>query len=661
MKQESRLTLDNGWIMGYVSIPSGEKIYIEPLGNLQSDAVSGQYVIYSGNAVLKNSSGTCGALQATNRVPKADPQINDPSPSDPNQLASMNCKEVDFSVASAADMINGFHNSPQLVMNHIVSITNMMQPFFDFFPLQYLLNDNYVSTSPGSDPFNGSVGNNTDDLLPGFMNWAQSSGVFSEHDVAQVWTARNITGCGSGSGLVGCAYINAICNNMRYNICEDFAPTNIQGLASLSAHELGHNWNCQHSDAGAPPFNIMNATIQLNAAGFGPNSLAKITNTANSSGCLSDCGGNNLIDLELSMTASVPSPGIYTTTRVTLTLFNNSQNQASNIVSLFNFSPTDYVFAGDGAVSVTGGGTFSIFNGNWSVPSLPGGQTATVSFDIFTLSNSFNPCAQVSSVSESDVDSTPGNGQCPNAVEDDEAQLNSAPPTGGSVDIAVTLGVSNPNPDLYTTISYPLTVQNLGTQTATGLTIDFDFGAQISPASLALVNNPNPDYDHWNGIWNIGTLAAGETKSFSLDLFVLIPAGPTTTLTAELLALNETDSNAGNNSSFATIFVGGGAGTIGEGGSQNSTLEGPVLSIENLFPNPTIDNITLAVNNQIESNLVPLQVFDSYGKVIYNKNVLLEKGMNNLIIETTNLSKGVYLVVMPNGSNQNIVKRFIKM
>ena len=123
---ESRLTLDNGWIMGFITIPNGQKIYIEPLGNLQSRTTNNQYIVYSGNAVLNSSNGSCGAIEASSRAPIHERQYNDPI-TDPVQLTNTNCKEVDFSVASAFDMINGFHNSPQLVMNHIISITNMMQ------------------------------------------------------------------------------------------------------------------------------------------------------------------------------------------------------------------------------------------------------------------------------------------------------------------------------------------------------------------------------------------------------------------------------------------------------------------------------------------------------------------------------------------------------
>ena len=96
--------------------------------------------------------------------------------------------------------------------------------------------------------------------------------------------------------------------------------------------------------------------------------------------------------------------------------------------------------------------------------------------------------------------------------------------------------------------------------------------------------------------------------------------------------------------------------------TNNSTnLATDIFSIDNLFPNPAQDKITLAINNQIESNQVPIQVFDSFGQKIYHETVFLEKGVNALTINTSSFNEGVYLVVLPSGSHQNLVKRFVKM
>jgi len=944
--QKSRLTLDKGWIMGFITTPDGQKIYIEPLATLQPNAGSNQYLVYSGNAVLNNSAGSCGALQVINRTPDSeDSIINDPI-EDPVTLTNEDCVEVDFSIGSAFDMINGFHNSPELVMNHIISITNMMQAYYDFVPMQYLLNDNYVSASPAADPFTNSQATSTDVLLPKFQNWAQNEGVFSEHDVAQIWTARNITGCGIGRELIGCAYISTICDPFRYNICEDFAPNNIRSLSILSAHELGHNWNCRHEDIGTPPFDIMNAPVNVDAIGFGPNSRSKILDKINNSDCLSVCGGtppeenctaqsefpfqewiedvtigplanlgsgkfrdyatagysdftdlssdpvnrgnqvdytfnagfsgsnpgdywtafidynqnnifdlpeeevirargtsiagtitipsnamsgvlllrvilskegfsgpcdnpafgevedylltieggitppppglladltiNNLslanqantntivdfnidianigdegtgsfslgvflstdnqlssndpligeiptgnftpgtsvenvngafnlagvtqgsyfvffkidkddvvpesnesnniisrnfsvtgninpgdfIDLELDMSATIPNPARFSKTRITLTLTNKSTTFATNISTQLFLSPdNDFAFSGDGSVSFTGGGTFSTSSGTWRLPSLPGGATATVSFDLFTLSDDFDPCAQIVSVDQDDGDSTPGNGQCPITMEDDEANLNSSkpPPPSEGVDISVSLSVSDSSPEVFTKIFYQVTVVNEGTETATGLKIDFDYGAQEQPNRLALVNNPNPEYSTWQGIWDIGTLGAGEARTFELEVFVLPDARPQTTRTALVANLNQSDLNPGNDHSSSTISLEEGATLSEDGRSTTTTAKRPLLSIDNLFPNPAVAEVTVAIHSREDLGLVPLQIFDAFGKMVRSDKVALNRGTNIVNIPVEDFSEGVYLIVLPTASRKNLVKRFVKM
>ena len=258
----------------------------------------------------------------------------------------------------------------------------------------------------------------------------------------------------------------------------------------------------------------------------------------------------------------------------------------------------------------------------------------------------------------------PGNGQCPNAFEDDESNLNSVPPPPPpfeTVDIAVTLEVTNETPELFTSIGYQVTVRNLGAETATGVIVDFDYGPQDNPSPLALVNNPNPDYNDWEGIWTIGNLAPGEARTFTLEVFVLAAASPTTTLFAELLELNEPDPNSSNDISEATIFINDGA-TVNEviGGTTVQT-NSPKLEISNLYPNPTRSELTVAIQSLEEINSTQLEVFDAFGKLIESRTLSLEEGANFVRFDMTDLADGIYLIVLPTGSHQNLVHRFVKM
>jgi len=226
---------------------------------------------------------------------------------------------------------------------------------------------------------------------------------------------------------------------------------------------------------------------------------------------------------------------------------------------------------------------------------------------------------------------------------------------------AVDLSVSDSLPDVFSKIFYQVTVVNQGTETATGLNIDFDYGAQENPKRLALVNNPNPDYSPWQGIWTIGTLAPGEVRTFDLEVFVLPAAGPSTTLTAEVQTLDQIDIEPMNNLSSSTIFLDSSATLNEQGGAASIQPKGAKLRIDNLFPNPAREEVTVTIHSEEDLETSPLQIFDAFGKLVLSQNISLEKGTTFVQLDVHNFSNGIYLVVLPKGSKQNLVKRFVKM
>ena len=293
------ITIDNNWIMGFVTTPSGDRLYIEPLSYIVHDAPINHFLVYRTEDIISTGNYTCGAMEVENRAPSLDEHdrsIHEDHET-PESLTMMPCVELDFSIASTFDMINPAHNTAALVMNHVVSITTMMEAFYGFQPVQYLVNDNYVSAIATADPLTPNTAtSNVDVLLPNFMSWAQGAGVLGTHDLAQMWTSRDIVGCGdpnnppTNTSLIGCAYISAVCENFRYNVCEDFNPANIGCTAILSAHEIGHNWSLLHSD-GPGATDIMGPSLACNETQFSAASMAKVTAyaTGPNGACLSAC------------------------------------------------------------------------------------------------------------------------------------------------------------------------------------------------------------------------------------------------------------------------------------------------------------------------------------------------------------------------------------
>ena len=493
---------------------------------------------------------------------------------------------------------------------------------------------------------------------------------------------------------------------------------------------------------------------------------------------------DGVADLELTMTSSEPNPEIYTTTRVTITITNNGPDDATLIRGRLDLRESpDYVVAGNGNINSDGIEDFYYIDGSFNVPFLENGASVSLSVDLFTLSEDSGICAEILSAAQNDPDSTPNNGNCPIAVEDDEASLyqiinnsfpdlilenlsvnpigivdgelnfsidltnqglEDAPPfevklliaqddeptiTGevlgvfyveglaagttrifeangisldGSlageyflklkidpleqveesnennnflitdysiveeiegVDIAVNLTVSESNPDVFSNIVYVVTAENLGQETATNVILNFDYGAQESPKRLAFVDATDSDYSDWTGQWNIGTLEPGMVKTFSVEVFTLSAAAPTTIRTARLVSVDQLDTNAENNEKSVTISLDQASTneTISTSEPIEQILQRQNLSLLTAFPNPVQNQVTLVLENNKDPLETTIQLFNNLGKRVHTQMMILEQGSNFIKINTSNLQEGLYIILLSEGSRKIKVGRFFKL
>ena len=149
-------------------------------------------------------------------------------------------------------------------------------------------------------------------------------------------------------------------------------------------------------------------------------------------------GGGSGVDLELTMSANPSTVTQWGNIGFTATLTNSGVANASNVEVHFP-KPANVVFVGGNEVEVSKG-SYN-FNGNqiWSVGNVPAGATETITVNWFILEN--NPLtgwAEVSNATPADDDSTPGNGTCCAALEDDEASFTATLPGAGPQDQSIT-------------------------------------------------------------------------------------------------------------------------------------------------------------------------------------------------------------------------------
>ena len=79
----------------------------------------------------------------------------------------------------------------------------------------------------------------------------------------------------------------------------------------------------------------------------------------------------------------------------------------------------------------------------------------------------------------------------------------------------------------------------------------------------------------------------------------------------------------------------------------------------NLYPNPTSSNTTVEINTQNEMNL-SIDVFDAMGQLVMNtQNQSIHSGVNQIQLNTSSLSSGMYFVSIKNEGGERTVKQLI--
>ncbi|MFM7261607.1 MAG: M12 family metallo-peptidase [bacterium] len=197
----------------------------------------------------------------------------------------------------------------------------------------------FVVRTTSTDPYTTSV---MTDLLCEFRNkWNTTPEVEIQRDVAQLFTGKTISG-----SVIGLAWLGVVCNqsgsactgagNLAYSAVESRFTTTFDFRISLSAHEIGHNWQAQHCDS-TNPCNIMCSIINSCQGTTGTNlkfsasEQAQITSYRNAVAC----------DPALPAPITLPfSDNFDATTTINTTNWIHSKGAALTTAALGEPSPT---------------------------------------------------------------------------------------------------------------------------------------------------------------------------------------------------------------------------------------------------------------------------------------------------------------------------------
>ncbi len=240
------------------------------------------------------------------------------------------------------------------------------------------------------------------------------------------------------------------------------------------------------------------------------------------------------IDLALSKTVDNPRPNRGSTVVFTTTLTNAGPSTATGI-TVRDPLPAGLTFQ-SAAPSV---GSYSNSTGNWTVPSLAAGGTATLVITaVVNTAAALTATAQVIAAAQTDSDSTPGNNV---AAEDDQASVGITVPTA---DLSLAKTASTATPNVGQNVTFTITVSNSGPDNAAGIVV-----SDVLPAGLSFVSSSpdQGDYVPTTGRWTVGSLPSGATTS--LQLIARVDSVGAKINAAQIIAadLFDPDSTPGNN------------------------------------------------------------------------------------------------------------------
>ncbi len=215
------------------------------------------------------------------------------------------------------------------------------------------------------------------------------------------------------------------------------------------------------------------------------------------------------------------------------------------------------------------------------------------------------------------------------------------PPTP---DLEIAKTVDTPNAVEGDQVIFTLTVTNPGEFTASGIKVTDQLPTGLTFVSATASQGT---YNSFTGIWNVGTISAGDTTSVTLNITASIDNGTlgnTILNTASITSLNETDPELGNNSASAGVTVVPESADIELGITvdDNTALEGQQLIFTITATNNGPKTATgLNVIDQIPSGLTYVTSSATVGSYSNSTGIWTIGSLNNGVTQTLTLTLSV--------------------
>ena len=222
--------------------------------------------------------------------------------------------------------------------------------------------------------------------------------------------------------------------------------------------------------------------------------------------------GQPLADVELDKTVDKAEADPFEHVVWTVAVTNKGPSAATGL-TVADPLPANWVYVSDSS------GAYDTNTTIWTIGALPAGGstqlqiTAYATLGVTVMGHGpvppgYTNVAQVWTLNENDVDSTPGN-SVPSEDDQDDAFI----PIRALSDLALTKSVNSSTPYVGEVIQYTVTVTNEGPQPAVGVRVE-----DVLPAGLLYVSNSlGSAYNPGTGIWDIGLILPGGSKSIAIS------------------------------------------------------------------------------------------------------------------------------------------------
>ncbi len=275
---EVALTFNDNFIYGFIR-HGGEEYYIEPLQYYTKSNLRDKFVIYNVKDIKDKKEYKCGYEVDKDELKKARNHANS---SVRGSRMPGECIEIRYNTASDFSIYNKYGGASG-AENHHIGVMNDVQTNYDnefADEISFLMGQQWMSACSTCDPWTSST--NAEVLIESFTDWGPS-GFSTTHDLAGLWTNRNLDG-----PTVGIAWLGVLCTNFKYHVLQDWtgSPTS---LRVMTAHEIGHNFNADHDASGS---NTIMAPSVNSATTWSAASISAIQTEYSGAGCLGNCVGS---------------------------------------------------------------------------------------------------------------------------------------------------------------------------------------------------------------------------------------------------------------------------------------------------------------------------------------------------------------------------------